>query len=91
MKKSRIGLIGALAFAGAVQAAPTINTQDKTNVVIQEKVPDQNNRRVRQNRELPPDGMGGISFPFYDTGRSPKEYGQWLQATGRQKWVKKRK
>jgi hypothetical protein len=22
------------------------------------------------------------------SGRSPKEYGQWLQATGRQKWTK---
>jgi hypothetical protein len=28
-------------------------------------------------------------FVRTDTGLKPKDYGQWLQQTGRQKWVKK--
>jgi len=31
----------------------------------------------------------GINTMLLNPGRSPKEYGQWLQSTGRQKWNKK--
>ncbi len=39
---------------------------------------------------LNPSGLMGEYFVFKPT-RSPKEYGQWLQSTGRQKWVKSKR
>jgi len=88
--KKRIGMLAAaaLAFGGLAQATP-VSSIDKQGNTITQKVNQPEQKRVRQSRELPPDGMGGIDFPFYDRGRSPKEYGQWLQATDRQKWTKR--
>jgi|LakMenE01Jun11ns_1017448.scaffolds.fasta_scaffold8461061_1 hypothetical protein len=33
----------------------------------------------------------GNVMRFAASGRTPKQYGQWLQSTGRQKWIKKAK
>ena len=36
---------------------------------------------------LNPSGVGGMTY-VGNIGNAPKAYGQWLQSTGRQKWVK---
>lgn len=92
MKKSKVSILAAaaLALGGIAQAAPTGAVDKQSNTIVQ-KVNQSEQGRVRQSRELRLDGTGGIDFPFYDRGRSPKEYGQWLQANGLQKWSKRKK
>ena len=82
--------------AAAVAIASLAQTNDvNANVQTQQKqiVQDKqgNKKEVAQTREIKVDPLtGGLYSGFYDRGRSPKEYGQWLQSTGRQKWNKKK-
>ena len=94
--RKQLGLMAgiALSMAGVAQAAPTTfaPTENKQTVTPQAK--DTNNRRkVVQSRalEVNPYTGGLDNMLFYDRGRSPKEYGQYLQSKGLQKWNKRRK
>lgn len=84
----------ALAVAGLTQAAPAplekANNNGPTPVNQSSRQEKQTPvKPVRQNREILPDGLGGLDFGYYDRGHSPKEYGQYLQATHKQKWSKR--
>lgn len=89
--RNKIGAlaVAAMSMAGATQAAIPVQQNDKQQTVQQAK--DVNNqRKVIQSKEIKVDPMtGGLDFGFYDRGRSPKEYGQFLQSRGLQKWNKK--
>jgi hypothetical protein len=91
MKKNRIGLmaLAALMTGGISQAAPiTVESPVPVTQQAKQTLP----KRTRENRrEILPDGIGGIRIPYIDHGTSPKEYGQWLQGTGKQKWIKSKK
>lgn len=92
MKKSMAVLIGAGALfaGGAAQAATPLVTVQKTGIEINQKQTNQE-QKGKQTREIAPDMFGGLRFDYFDRGRSPKEYGMWLQATGRQKWNKRKR
>ena len=78
--------IASAGMASVPQNVPTNQTQNQRHNEAVEKTP----VTVRQGKVTPlnPAGlMGNEHIELYH--RSPKEYGQWLQATGRQKWVKK--
>lgn len=91
MKKGLKVLMGAAALlAGGISQAATPTTQTaKTAIEINQKQTVEH-KKVKQSREVAPDMQGGLRFDYYDRGRSPKEYGMYLQSTGRQKWDKKR-
>jgi len=80
MKRKTMSLaaIAALALGGAAQAMPS-QIQSKQTLPKQQR---------SNQREILPDGTGGVVFPWVDYGRSPKEYGQWLQYNRKQKWSK---
>jgi len=42
----------------------------------------------RRGNDTPPNPSGIVERSYLGNGNDPKEYGQWLQSTGRQKWVK---
>ncbi|MFD2921979.1 hypothetical protein ACFS6H_19825 [Terrimonas rubra] len=97
MKKSIVSigksaLIGAATMlGGATQATVPVNqTPAAQQISIQAK---QDNKRTVTERKqsIVPNGLGGIDILPINYGRSPKEYGQLLQQTGRQKWNKKTK
>ena len=93
MKKRNIltalaGLV--LGFGGAVQLNATAPAPVRTVITVNADKEAPPKQRIKQTREIGLDGTGGLDFPFYDRGRSPKEYGQYLQATRRQKWNKKK-
>jgi hypothetical protein len=89
MKRKTMSLaaIAALAFGGASQAMPTQIQSNQKIIEIQSKQTLPKQQRSNQ-REILPDGTGGVVFPWVDYGRSPKEYGQWLQYNRKQKWSK---
>lgn len=97
MKKRTIGLgrlalATAMLFAGGAQAAPEIIN---ANAPVEQQAPTQQKqelpKQTAENRkQILPDGTGGLMFQHPDHGISPKDYGQYLQSTGRQKWSKKR-
>jgi hypothetical protein len=97
MKKNALAalaIIGATMGMGAVpQNVPTANQQAPSqgqNQKHNEGV-DRQITTVRRGPVTPlnPAGIGDISWG--NPGRSPKEYGMYLQQTGRQKWVKKKR
>lgn len=86
MKKNyrALAAIAALALGGVSQAAPvkvseTQKLSDKQEIVVQKK---------KQTKEISFDGFGGIVNSNYFAGTPPKQYGQYLQRIGRQKWTK---
>ena len=87
MKRTKLGLLAlvALMSGGTAQAMPTTVNPAATQAKQTLKTPTRESKR-----EILPDGMGGLLFPYIDHGTSPKEYGQWLQKTGRQIWNKKK-
>ncbi len=88
MKKqslAALAIISATMGMGAVpQTLPTEQTQQtqKHNEGV-EKTP----VTVRQGKPTALNPTGGMT-EFLAVGRSPKEYGQWLQHNRRQKWNK---
>jgi hypothetical protein len=90
--KSKIGFLAgmALAMGGVAQSAVPVQQDNKNSQHVQTKAVN-NQRKVVQSREIKVDPMtGGLDFNFYDLGRSPKEYGQYLMSRGLQKWNKRK-
>jgi hypothetical protein len=95
MKRKSLAAI-AMAFAtmgmGAVpMTVPTdqvqnLNQSQKHNEGVQGPT------NIVRRGPVTPLNPAGLDYNNYfgTEGRSPKEFGQWLQATGRQKWVKSR-
>jgi hypothetical protein len=93
--KKRFGAIGAMAAAIAMAGAPAVGTtsqgqsqnqhQQKRDAVVA------NPTTVRQGRKTALNPTGGFEPIFFNSGMSPKQYGQWLQQTGRQKWQRSKK
>lgn len=80
---------GLMGMGGAVQMAPV---QAATPVEITQNNKQELPKPTRETkRKILPNGFGGVDIPFIDHGNSPKEYGQYLQRIGKQKWVKKQK
>lgn len=94
MSKSKLKTAAILAaslmgIGGAVQMAPV---QAATPIEISQNTKQELPKPTRETRrQILPNGFGGVDIPFIDHGLSPKEYGQYLQATGKQKWIKKQK
>ncbi len=93
MKKqalAALAILGATMGMGATpQNMPTNQTQN------QQRHNDGVEKQLTTVRKGPvtalnPSGLMGEMLPWFPS-RSPKEYGQWLQATGRQKWVKSKR
>lgn len=92
MKKGRIGLAALALIAGGLgQTAelPAQTTNPTTQVVNgKQELP----KQTRENKkQILPDGTGGLLDPIDYGILTPKMYGQWLQQTGRQKWVKRKR
>jgi hypothetical protein len=77
MKKTSalLGAIAALAMAGVPQSAPSQSVVQKNHdAVIQSP------RTVRQRKATSLNPTGGYELEIFEPkGRSPKEYGQYLQ------------
>ena len=89
LKLAALPLILATAGMGATpQILPTHQTQTQ-NQRINEAL-QTNPQTVRQGRPTALNPTGGYT-EYFENSRSPKEYGQWLQANRKQKWVKSKK
>ena len=91
MKKNwrTLAAIAALLAGGVSQAAPVnITSQQNIRSVNTQSKQELPKHTRETKRQILPNGFGGIDIPFVDFGRSPKEYGQYLQRTGKQVWVK---
>lgn len=93
MKKS-LGALAAIA-AAALSLTPA-QTQAHNNIQTeqapQRQQPKQLPQRVHQRPiSINPAYLGDYRLFFQNEGISPKTYGQYLQASGKQKWIKKRK
>ena len=78
-------------MAGAPITAPSAQGQQQGQQQQQKRDAVQANpTTVRQGRPtaLNPTGSMPEFFPYSPDSLKPKEYGQMLQRTGRQKWVK---
>jgi hypothetical protein len=102
MKKTKTGIFGgigagkAIALAAALAATgmapvsvPAQNTQQGQTQNKREALDSQIQPLKRQ--QLPELMPGGGRQYVNKSGLTPKQYGQWLQSTGRQKWIKKAK
>ena len=87
MKQTKLGLLAlvALMSGGTAQAMPTTVAPATIQAKQTLKTPTRESKR-----EILPDGAGGLLFPYVDHGTGPKEYGQWLQRTGKQIWSKRK-
>lgn len=75
-----------MALAGiAASVAPQVNYQDGRANLKSEAIVFNNIRRA--NLETPDPFKPVYGFGY--SGNSPKQYGQWLQSTGRQNWNKR--
>ena len=92
MKKRNLpmALLASIALAGGGVIAPQQITAKTTIQANNEK---QTPQKDVVKQRLVVNDYGGLDYnPLYQTSsRSPKEYGQWLQASGRQKWSKSKK
>ena len=88
MKKGLIGGIGLLA-AIAMGTAPTMvpAQQNNQNQRHHNEAIDRQIMPIKR-QELPELMPGGGNSHVNHSGMTPMEYGQWLQSTGRQKWLK---
>jgi len=88
MKKRRLGMAALALLAGGLgQMTPTA-LNAKTVEITQQAKQELPKQTRETRRQILPDGFGGLDFPPVDHGRSPKEYGQWLQYNRKQKWSK---
>jgi hypothetical protein len=79
-----LAILGATMGMGAVpQTVPTQQAQQQRHNEAVEKTP----TTVRQGMPTAINPTGGYT-EYSKVGRTPKEYGQWLQSTRRQKWDK---
>lgn len=91
MKKQALAALAILGATMGMGATPQVvpqqnqNQQQRTNEAL-EKTP----VTVRQGRATALNPTGSMPVYFDDKSMSPKEYGQMLQRTGRQKWNKKK-
>ena len=85
-----MALLASIALAGGGVIAPQQITAKTTIQANNEK---QTPQKDVVKQRLVVNDYGGLDYnPLYQTSsRSPKEYGQWLQASGRQKWSKSKK
>lgn len=98
MKKSILGVLGAAALLGGSFApsgtfAPTNQTtvqKDAGGQQAQQNTPQPAQTQATQQQVQIKDRFRPMSYNFRDPGTSPKEWGQYLQRTGRQKWTKRR-
>ena len=93
MKKqalAALAILGATMGMGAVpQTVPTNQAQNQRhNEGVDKQIAPLRRGPVTA---LNPSGLIGEDYHFAPANRTPKQYGQWLQSTGRQKWVKKAK
>lgn len=79
--------MAALAMGGTAQTAQVTESAGSSTVITTKATEEK--KQVRQTRAVIPNPFGGLDFGYYDRGLSPKEFGMWLQSTGRQKWSKK--
>jgi hypothetical protein len=90
MKKQNIALAALAAFAslGTPQTLPAQNAASQT-----QRHNEGLNKQIQPAKvETLPELMPGGGRQYVGkSGLTPKQYGQWLQSTGRQKWIKKTK
>lgn len=106
MKKTvlKLGVAAAMLTSGLAGINATgSNASNETSISATQKGTDasqgnqQNNPAqeqgesfIRSQRYTGADGYNPMNY-FRDAGTPPKEWGQYLQRTGKQKWTKKRK
>ena len=85
-----MALLATFALAGGGVIAPQQVTA-KTSIQANNEKQTPQKDVVRQRLVI--NNYGGLDYnPLYQTSaRSPKEYGQYLQQIGKQKWVKSKK
>lgn len=92
MKKRSVAALGIIAASLAMGAVPqTVPTNSNQGTTQSQKQNEAVERQIMPYRRGPvtPLNPAGLDYTGYENyGRSPKEYGQHLQATGKQKWVK---
>lgn len=79
--------MAALLFGGTAQSATPV-AETKSGIEISAK--NKEEKYPNNRREIVPNGYGGLSFSSYDGGHSPKEFGEYLQRNGLQKWNRKK-
>lgn len=93
MKKLTQVLTAGLAVATMGVGVPR-HTELKTNVNVQEQAPSKKavNAPVQSNQQVINIQPGGhLDYKPYDAGTPPKQYGQYLQRIGKQKWIKSKR
>ena len=97
MKSTKLAALSILAASlgmGATpQTLPYHQSQNQSQKSQQQKHNDGLDKQIVTVRRgavtpLNPAGINGIEF---DYGTPPKQYGQWLQSTRRQKWTKSKR
>ena len=92
MKKQALAALAILGATMGMGAVPqTVPTNQGQNQRHNEGV-DKQIMPLRRGpvTALNPSGLVGEHY-IAPANRTPKQYGQWLQSTGRQKWIKKAK
>ena len=83
--KQMAAIAGMAAMCGAsIQTSAQTTTQERQAAILPESI-------EIENTTVPEPGpsLGYCKSNYY--GCSPKEYGQYLQRVGRQRWVKKKR
>ena len=88
MKKRKFGMAALALLAGGLGQMTPSALNAKTVEAVQQSKQELPKPTRETRRQILPNGSGGVDIPFIDHGRSPKEYGQWLQANRKQKWCK---
>ena len=87
-----LALLGAtMGMSATPQSAPTESRQSPMKSQKHNDGLVNNQIMYRRGPVTPLNPAGLMQYEFENSGRSPKVYGQWLQSTGRQKWVKAKK
>jgi hypothetical protein len=88
MKNKNILVASMAMLAGVLQAKPSNNLSLKNNIITVSAKQIKEKKVTKQEKEIKFNGFGGINQTFWDGGRPPKQYGQWLQERKKQKWNK---
>lgn len=95
MRKLKNTAVAIAAMLGASTQATMPATSVNADKSAQQTEQTQQKQTTRQIASKPvsrivPNGYGGVDIDFGSYSRSPKEYGQYLQAIGKQKWNRKK-
>lgn len=92
MKKQSLAALAILSATLGMGATPS-SVPQQSNQQHQQRnneAVERNPTTVRQGRATALNPTGGMTYLFRPSGTPPKQYGQWLQGAGKQKWNRKK-